>query len=789
MRTCSKCERTYPEEADFCPRDGSPLVSAQSSTEANLAAGLARSYRIIRRLGGGGMGAVFLAEQIALGNRPVALKILLRKLLDNPEFLQRFHNEAASTARIRHPNVITVHELGQSDDGSPYIAMEYLEGETLGQALQRRGALPVAEVIEIVRQIARGLNAAHKLDIIHRDLKPDNIFLAKTEDASEGTVLPGVMVKIMDFGIARLRESSLTLTGTVLGTPAYMSFEQASGMRSERLDARSDIYSLGVVVYEMLTGRVPFCSDTPLGYVQKHVRDEPPPFKAVAPSLHISPEIERVVMKALRKPREERQSSVLEFARELAVAAQLGKLVETSEAPTILHPQAAAPAPSPVAQNERQVITPAPVVATPVPKSEPPVSYPQPRFTEAPTDATGRKKSLLKVIMLVLVLVLTAGAGLYFWKSKNSQAVPQSVSTWTDPATGLMWARQDNGSDVNWNQASNYCRNLSLGDHSDWRLPTIDELAGIYDPTQNVNGYRIKGGIRLAACCPWSSTDRAAGEAWSFAFHNGERYYFHLDRSNVPRALCVRHSGDQPVPNAPQPTTHPAADSTPAKIQAKVNPKDGLTYVWIAPGQFMMGCSPGDGDCMDNEKPSHRVTISKGFWIGQTLVTQAAYKRVAGSNPSYFHGDRLPVERVSWDEARSYCEAVGMRLPTEGEWEFAARAGSTSARYGKLNAVAWHYGNSGKETHPVGQKQPNTWELYDMLGNVWEWVQDLFDENYYGQSPGTDPPGPSSGKHRVVRGGSWRNVAISVRVSRRLGTVPSFRLADGGFRCVQEPAK
>jgi serine/threonine protein kinase len=146
------------------------------------------------------MGTVFLAEQIALGNRPVALKILLRKLLDNPEFLQRFHNEAASTARIRHPNVITVHELGQSDDGSPYIAMEYLEGETLGQALQRRGALPVAEVIEIVRQIARGLNAAHKLDIIHRDLKPDNIFLAKTEDASECTVLPGVMVKIMDFG-------------------------------------------------------------------------------------------------------------------------------------------------------------------------------------------------------------------------------------------------------------------------------------------------------------------------------------------------------------------------------------------------------------------------------------------------------------------------------------------------------------------------------------------------------------------------------------------------------------
>jgi serine/threonine protein kinase len=275
------------------------------------------------------MGSVFLAEQIALGNRHVAIKMLLRKLLDDPEFLRRFHNEAASTARIRHPNVITVYESGQSDDGSPYIAMEYLEGETLRQTLQRRGALPVAETLEIVRQVANGLSAAHKLDIIHRDLKPDNIFLAQTDYAGEGTAIPGITVKVMDFGIARLRESSLTLTGTVLGTPAYMSFEQASGIRGEELDARSDIYSLSVVVYEMLTGKVPFHSDTPLGCVRKHVEEEPPPFCAVAPGLHISPGIECVVMKALRKAREERHSSALDFAREFAAAAQNEPPVET----------------------------------------------------------------------------------------------------------------------------------------------------------------------------------------------------------------------------------------------------------------------------------------------------------------------------------------------------------------------------------------------------------------------------------------------------------------------------
>jgi len=145
--------------------------------DSQLAASLARRFRLIRQLGAGGMGAVFLAEQIAVGNRPVALKVLSRKLLDDPDFLLRFQNEAASTGRIHHPNVVTIYESGQADDGTPYIAMEFLEGESLRQALARRGALPVGEVAEILQQAARGLNAAHKLGIIHRDLKPDNIFL------------------------------------------------------------------------------------------------------------------------------------------------------------------------------------------------------------------------------------------------------------------------------------------------------------------------------------------------------------------------------------------------------------------------------------------------------------------------------------------------------------------------------------------------------------------------------------------------------------------------------------
>ena len=179
-----------------------------------------------------------------------------------------------------------------------------------------------------------------------------------------------------------------------------------------------------------------------------------------------------------------------------------------------------------------------------------------------------------------------------------------------------------------------------------------------------------------------------------------------------------------------------------ATIRTRLNAKDGMTYVWIAPGSFQMGCSPGD-ECYDEERPRHKVTITKGFWIGQTLVTQAAYQRVSGNNPSHFHGSQLPVDSVAWGQADAYCVSVGMRLPSEAEWEYAARAGSTKSRYGDLDTIAWYADNSGNQridsaalyekdpngyqnqmsandnrTHEVGQKPANAWQLYDTLGNV-----------------------------------------------------------------------
>ncbi len=249
------------------------------------------------------------------------------------------------------------------------------------------------------------------------------------------------------------------------------------------------------------------------------------------------------------------------------------------------------------------------------------------------------------------------------------------------------------------------------------------------------------------------------------------------------------------------PVTAPTKKKRPATRPGEIveNPKDGLKYVWIPPGIFMMGCSPGDSECSGDEKPSHQVTITKGFSLGQTEVTVGAYKRFAAAAgrgmpdvPSVDPGwasDNMPIVNVSWDEAQAYCTWAGGRLPSEAEWEYAARGGSTEARYGDIGEIAWYDKNSGNQAHEVAQKRGNRFGLFDMLGNVWEWVNDWYDGNYYGSSPSQDPSGPSSGQHRVLRGGSCVNDPGDVRVSGRNRGQPDNRYIYIGFRCAGEVGK
>lgn len=237
-----------------------------------------------------------------------------------------------------------------------------------------------------------------------------------------------------------------------------------------------------------------------------------------------------------------------------------------------------------------------------------------------------------------------------------------------------------------------------------------------------------------------------------------------------------------PLAIAQAPALSPVSATRPAARPAKVNPKDGLTYLLIPPGRFMMGCSPGDEECFDEEKRSHEVTITSGFWMGRTDVTQEAYQRVMGRNPSHFKGASLPVDTVSWSDAQAYCQKVGARLPTEAEWEYAARGSDPSSRYGPPGDIGWHRGNSQRKTHAVAQKKANPYGLYDMLGNVWQWTADWYGD--YAFTPASDPAGPAGGTGRALRGGSWADNSRFLRESEREGALPGDRYDVIGFRCV-----
>jgi formylglycine-generating enzyme required for sulfatase activity len=271
---------------------------------------------------------------------------------------------------------------------------------------------------------------------------------------------------------------------------------------------------------------------------------------------------------------------------------------------------------------------------------------------------------------------------------------------------------------------------------------------------------------------------------------------------------AILADSQEPEPKRPA-EIPPRGVSASTTATVKENSKDGLKYVWIPPGTFMMGCSPGDSECGGDEKPPHQVTISRGFWLGQTPVTVAAYRRHSATtgknmppapkfNPGW-NNQEMPIVNASWHDSVAYCTWAGGRLPTEAEWEYVARAGNTESRYGAIDGIAWYSGNSGGKTHEVAQKRPNAFGLYDMLGNVSEWADDLYDGKYYRKSPSNDPQGPAAlhfglrvgGARldvRVLRGGSWTLDPRSVRVSFRNWADAGVRGNLLGFRCVGELA-
>lgn len=295
---CPVCGRL--SDDDECPDDGMETVAAPSRSLARVGGLIGGRYRVTKRLGGGGFGEVYQALHTGT-QEPVALKLMRAELQDQKGAVQRFTAEARTSAALRHPNTVRVFDFGTTPEGDLYLAMELLQGQALEDLLLANGRLEPGRAVRIAIQVLRSLHEAHNRGLVHRDLKPDNIFLCDIEGEHD-------FVKVIDFGIAKLSRKnshqSVTNSGIVIGTPHYMSPEQ---IRAASIDGRSDLYSLGVVLYQCLAGRVPFDAGSGLAIIMAHISDAPQPITEVVEDL--DPEIAAIVMRALEKDADRRFAS------------------------------------------------------------------------------------------------------------------------------------------------------------------------------------------------------------------------------------------------------------------------------------------------------------------------------------------------------------------------------------------------------------------------------------------------------------------------------------------------
>lgn len=299
---CPTCLTQYTEALGFCPDDGTELRRLKVEQEDTMPGRIIDGrWEIIKKIGAGGMGSVYLANQLNI-ERKVAIKTMHKGLDRGTEYIERFLREANVASQASHPNMVSIYDFGQTDDGILFIAMEYLDGNSLADVL-RHTRLTIEQTIAITQQLCGALSAAHGVGIIHRDLKPENIFLLDLPDGS-------IFAKILDFGIAKhMNSKSMTQTGQVFGTPEYMSPEQCRG--SSSLDQRSDLYALGCILYEIMTGRTPFRSETLLQVLFKHVSDPVPPLQLIVPHGSLKG-FEEVVMTLLSKSPKDRYATALQ---------------------------------------------------------------------------------------------------------------------------------------------------------------------------------------------------------------------------------------------------------------------------------------------------------------------------------------------------------------------------------------------------------------------------------------------------------------------------------------------
>ena len=437
MKTCPVCDTDYPDQHHTCPTDGAMLIVSHELAAGSLVRG---KYRITRKLGQGGMGVVYQAEHMMLGGR-VALKFLTGDLGKDPRFIKRFRMEARAAYQLRHPNIVEVTDLDQAEDGSLFIAMEYVEGPSLRAALDEApSGLEIARALELGRGIASGLAEAHAHATVHRDIKPENILLATSRDGRE-------QPKVLDFGIAAITES-VTRTSVTRGlmlTPNYAAPEQWEEMPAAEMDGRTDLYALGCVFYEMLTGRTPFHAHNTSGWMKQHLEETPRPPSELRPELADWPGVDGLAMRLLAKDRNDRpqDAELLGLLDDLLYSSGQARPEPVSEQrrerpQTIMEEEWQRPAtvPTPLPQPLSQHLTQPPSQPLPQrvslypsqhltqPPSPPAVPGPEPVARKFPGWAWGA--------LGLLALVAVVAAGWFFVPHPKPQQTPAVV---TQPST------------------------------------------------------------------------------------------------------------------------------------------------------------------------------------------------------------------------------------------------------------------------------------------------------------------------------------------------------------------
>ena len=825
--------------------------------------GAERQYLILKPLGSGGFGKTYLARNTKFGDGGPQLVIkeffMLREmhrdehssraLVSNPvnqatvnDFRAKFIREAQRIYQLSHPGIVRVTDVIYDENDTSYYVMDYVGGQSLNDLLEQRGVLPEAEAVDYVCQVLEALRVVHANRMLHLDVKPNNIMLN-----AQGRVV------LIDFGASKIENFKGKISSTPMAlSRGYASPEQISGSL-KHIDPRADIYAVGATLYNLLTSNV---VRDPMDLLQ----DKDVAF--VFP-LSVSEPVRRAVVRMMAYNSSDRPATVDEALALLRTAAaydsyadstadlSLQEMLEMVEVEGGTFTMGATSEQGDDAYDDEKPAHQVTLSTFFIGKYEVTQALWQEIMGSNPSYFKGDNLPVEQVSWddcQEFLRKLNARKGEFGITDGRTFRLPTEAE-WEYAARGgklskgFKYSGSNNIGDVAW-----YWDNSGKKTHPVGRKQA-NEL-GIYDMSGNVlewchwsGGY--SSGAQTNPQGPASVSYRVLrGGSW-YSCARDSRVSYNNILTPVSRfanlgmrlVLNVSKPFEKPKPkpqSKPQPVRSKknkgnlvlllsalagmllvvgmmlgvrqcgGREATAADLYADstadMSLQEMLEMVEVEGGTFTMGATQEQvSDAEDDEHPAHQVTLST-FSIGKYEVKQALWQEIMGSNPSFFKGDNLPVENVSWDDCQEFLRKLNarkgefgitdgrtFRLPTEAEWEYAARGGKLSKGFkysgsNNIGDVAWCGGN---KTHSVGTKQPNEFGIYDMSGNVWEWCQDWY--GGYSSGAQTNPQGPASGSDRVLRGGCWDNYAQSCRVASRFSNDPDSRFRYYGLRLVVAP--